>query len=241
MKSSHCFSFKFDVAKLQRDLNHIKASWIEHFNTAYYEGHWSGLTLRGPVDKTHELAASPDTDQFANTALLDNADYFREVLDFFECPKTSVRLLRLGPGSFIKEHTDPDLAFWNNFVRIHVPIQTNDRVDFMLDNEQLHMLPGECWFGEFAKPHSVANRGRSDRTHLVIDMTVNDWIHQLFVKEKILEEGETEPDPIADFSKEQKMEMVRSLLAMKTESATAMACKICAEQGLDIQSLLSDL
>jgi hypothetical protein len=39
---------------------------------------------------------------------------------------------------------------------------------------------GSCWYLRLSDPHRVANRGETDRVHLVIDAAVNDWVASLF-------------------------------------------------------------
>jgi hypothetical protein len=41
------------------------------------------------------------------------------------------------------------------------------------------MAPGECWYLRLSDPHRVANRGETDRIHLVIDCRANDWLRTL--------------------------------------------------------------
>jgi hypothetical protein len=38
------------------------------------------------------------------------------------------------------------------------------------------MAPGEGWYLRLSDPHTVANRGDTDRVHLVIDARMNDWL-----------------------------------------------------------------
>lgn len=54
------------------------------------------------------------------------------MLRAFACPLRLVRLLRLTPGSVIREHQDYDLSFEEGLARFHIPITTNDEVDFIL-------------------------------------------------------------------------------------------------------------
>jgi hypothetical protein len=41
------------------------------------------------------------------------------------------------------------------------------------------MAPGSAWYLRLSDPHRVANRGTSDRVHLVVDLAVNDWLTEL--------------------------------------------------------------
>ena len=102
--------------------------------------------------------------------------YFRQVLDTFQAPLRAVRLMRLTPGSVIKEHTDLDLSFEEGTVRIHVPVVTNTGVEFYLNRSRVVLDAGSAWYLRLSDPHSVVNRGSSDRVHMVIDVEVNRWV-----------------------------------------------------------------
>jgi hypothetical protein len=96
-----------------------------------------------------------------------------------EAPLQAVRLMRLTPGSVIKEHHDNDLSFEQGTVRLHVPVVTNPQVEFYLNRSRIVLEAGSCWYLRLSDPHSVANRGDTDRVHMVIDAEVNDWIRDV--------------------------------------------------------------
>src|SRR5205085_2147315 len=90
------------------------------------------------------------------------------------------RLMRLTAGSMIKEHEDVALSFEDGTVRLHIPVVTNEAVDFRLNGTRTAMQAGSCWYLRLSDRHSVANRGTEDRVHLVVDAVVNDWIARAF-------------------------------------------------------------
>jgi len=174
----------FDPARLAADMAAIAGSgWIAHFVTQNYDGDWSVIPLRGPDGARHPVQmiySDPTCPAYEDTPWLAAAPYLREVLAAFACPLQAVRLMRLSPGSVIKEHRDHDLCFEDGTVRIHIPVVTNGGVDFRLNGVRCAMAAGSAWYLRLSDPHSVANRGTSDRVHLVIDGTVNDWVRGLF-------------------------------------------------------------
>lgn len=221
MKKVHKLSFVFDPKLLLSDFNELLPSWEMHFNTQYYSGNWSGIPLRASDTKNHALSAGDENNtNFEDTPFLEKADYFKKVIQTFKAPKQSVRLLRLTPGSEIKEHRDFGLGFFDGAVRLHVPILTNSKVDFFVDNENIRMSPGECWFANFNEPHSVANRGDTDRIHLVMDIEVNDWLRNLFTEEGIIEANEKEPSA---HTQEEQLQIIASLKEMSTETSLELA------------------
>ena len=175
-----CLPVRFAPAPLVRDLEGLADDeWIAHFVTSNYEGHWTVIPLRGPAGARHPVRmmySDPTARSFEDTPVLGRVPAIRRVLEAFACPLQSVRLMRLAPGSLIKEHGDHDLGFEYGTVRIHVPITTNPAVDFRLNRVPLVMAPGSVWYLRLSDPHSVSNAGHTDRVHLVIDAAANDWL-----------------------------------------------------------------
>lgn len=170
----------FDAARLQADMAGIAgAVWVDHFVKQNYEGDWTVLPLRFTAGATHPIMqaySSPTATEFEDSPLLDRAPSFRAALAWFRCDIQTVRLMRLTPGSVIKEHRDHDLAAEWGAARIHIPVTTNDQVEFMVNRTPVTMAPGSVWYLRLSDPHSVANRGTTDRVHLVIDCVANDWL-----------------------------------------------------------------
>lgn len=180
----------FDPARLAADMDSIAGTgWISHFVTQNYEGDWSVIPLRAQAGARHPVEmiySNPSARAFEDTPLLAAAPYFRAVLASFACPLQAVRLMRLAPGSLIKEHSDHDLRFEDGTARLHIPVVTSDAVDFRLNGVRCVMAAGSCWYLRLSDPHSVANRGMADRVHLVVDATVNGWLTDLFDRAAVL-------------------------------------------------------
>ncbi len=181
MISTLKFPFVFDKKAMKEDLQKFSSEdWIPHFNTAYYEGDWSGIALRAPENAALALYPDPTAQSYENTEMLAKCSYFPEIIDSFECELETVRLLRLGAGAKILEHRDYRLGFEDGVVRIHIPVQTNPHVEFYLGGELLPMREGEAWYLNFNLPHKVSNGGTTERIHLVIDCILNDWLRDIF-------------------------------------------------------------
>ena len=170
----------FDAAALAADLAAlVEDDWIRHIARQNYEGDWSVAPLRAPAGETHRLRMgfpNPGQTAFADTALLDRLPHLRAALRRFECPLRGARLMRLAPGAAILEHCDPDLDAAGGRARLHVPILTNDETIFQLNGRAVAMAPGETWYLRLLDPHAAANRGTSDRIHLVVDVEVDGWM-----------------------------------------------------------------
>ena len=176
------FSFQFDKEKLLHDLSLIMDSkWIPHYNSTGYDGEWDVIPLYAiKGNETNIFALSNDNSEIVETPIMQDCGYFKEVIKSFKFPILSARILRLGIGAEIKPHRDHELGYENNNFRLHIPIITNDKVNFILDGVTLKMLPGECWYTNVNYEHSVSNNGISDRIHLVIDGERNTWSDDLF-------------------------------------------------------------
>lgn len=213
--------FLFDVNKLQLEVQQLlDEKWLLHYQTMHYEGAWSAIPLRSVGGKPDDVIISPlDEAEYADTIFLQKSKYLQEVLHTFKCPLRAVRLLKLDAGAIIKEHRDAELNFERGEVRIHVPVITNGKVEFFLDNEKFHMKEGECWYMNFNLLHSIYNNGDTARIHLVIDAVVNDWTKELFSKPG-LEKKEIEEPGFDDNTKRQIIEQLRGL---NTETSIRLA------------------
>ncbi|MBN3521945.1 aspartyl/asparaginyl beta-hydroxylase domain-containing protein [Algoriphagus lutimaris] len=176
--------FQFDVQKLQQEvkaLNHIE--WIGHFVTSNYEGDWSVIPLTAQEGRTHPIlmaSAIPGDFKFIPTPYLAHCPYIASILEEFKCEKSSIRLMKLAAGSEIKRHQDYDLD--DQEIRVHIPIFTNEKVKFLVNDLAVKMKEGECWYLRLSDPHQVKNQGESDRIHLVMDLKINDWLNRLLIQ-----------------------------------------------------------
>jgi len=170
--------FTFDPLALQADLARLQPDeWIRHFNDQILEGDWSGIALRSVGGTTGKIYSGLDArSDCEDTPLLGRCPYLRQVLESFQCPLQSARLLKLEPRSHIHRHSDPFLGYADGEVRMHIPIQTDPEVRFYLEGERVRMQEGECWYLNLSRNHWVDNFSDVPRIHLVIGCEVNDWL-----------------------------------------------------------------
>lgn len=164
-----------DLGLLLQALARIEAAaWKAHFNTGYYEGEWSGVTLLAPANERVELALG--TGETVERDAWCRDPRWAKALAYLDLDIRSARLLRLGPGSKIHPHRDYDLDGPEADRRLHIPLVSSDEVDFMLQTHRVPMRAGELWFLDLARPHSVDNWGTAARVHLVLDCRPGDWL-----------------------------------------------------------------
>lgn len=218
----------FDVQKLQSEVSRLeKNGWHQHYNKAHYDGQWDILALRSinglqqNVVAVH-AAAHDGGNPYQDTLLLHACPYIRSVLAFFECEKTSVRLMNLQAGATIKEHRDFALNYEEGEVRIHIPVTTHEKVFFWLDNERIPLKEGECWYMNLSLPHRVVNEGPADRIHLVIDCKVNDWLHRFFASQGIVKKEQAATNESVS-TKEEKSKIIQELKRLNTAAALQIA------------------
>ncbi len=192
--------FHFDTARLQQDVAALDAAnWQLHYQKLHYEGDWSGIPLRSVKGEGNSIIISPrNNSEYCDTAFLDYCPYIKTVLENFKCPLKSVRLLKLNAGAVIKEHQDKELCFEQGEVRLHIPVITDEKVEFYLDGERVAPKEGECWYMNFNLPHYINNFSNINRIHLVIDACVNDWVKELFTSDNITVKKEMEDNDQLD-------------------------------------------
>ncbi len=220
--------FKFDTAAMLDEVAILQDKWLMHYNTQDYSGEWKAIPLRSSNGSAENALASFDINTvYADTPLLALCPTIKSVIDSLKCEKTVVRILNLRPGAIVKAHTDAGLAFEQGEVRIHIPLKTNDGVDFYVDDEALHLREGECWYINFELKHSLANNGNTDRIHLVIDCIVNPWLQNVISDN---ESGIIKRISVPDmFSIDQRKRIIDELKRQGTEVAFQLASKMESE------------
>lgn len=222
---SHKLPLYFDPAPLAAELELITdAEWRPHFNSQTYSGAWRVAALRSKGGLLERVEAHPSSsDGFADTPLLSRCPELARVVHSFRCPTTAMRLLSLSPGAVVREHRDHGLCIEDGEARLHIPVRTNREVEFVLDGAALPMAPGECWYINADLPHSVVNRGTTERVHLVIDCLVDDWLLGLLPEAEIRRMTQAQDGGV---DAENWRQVVQALRLQGTEHSTLLADQI---------------
>ncbi len=178
----------FDAERLRAELEILTGdSWRRQ--RAYSEAgasdehpaDWRVLALRSPGgDPARTDAGGPGPLPYRDTPWLERAPYFAEILASLPPGLRAARLMSLGVGASVETHRDTPLGFTKGTVRLHIPVTTNEGAVLVLDGEACRWQPGTFWYGDFSRPHSVANHGEYARVHLVLDHAVSPALFGLF-------------------------------------------------------------
>lgn len=196
---------------MRADLQHcLGRTWQPHFNQRDYDGDWDTISLRSASGEETNVYAHPDAAAYHDTPLLGLCPHIRATLDAIACEKEAVRLMRQAPGGLIKTHRDIGLGYADGSFRLHIPLHTNDGVEFVVAGTRLPMQPGECWYANFSEPHSVRNAGDSPRIHLVIDCLRNDW-SDAWLRDAGFDMESLRPQPMPQAQRLEMMARLREL------------------------------
>ena len=178
-------------------LNYIDNTEFSKVKTKYSKGDdWTAISLRGygptPLDilKPNVLKSKVKVEAVLQDTSLLEEDGFQVINDILaKIPSTfeRVRFMKIKANSSIGKHSDKiDKDFGlkdGNIVRIHVPIRTNDQVNFSLwegrKETENYLEEGHYYYVDVTAPHAVKNNSDVDRIHLVIDTYVNDEVREL--------------------------------------------------------------
>jgi hypothetical protein len=111
---------------------------------------------------------------------LDHLPYIRSILGQI-VPARPLRALlaRLPAGANIPVHVDHGDYFTKSF-RVHVAVETNDKVWMLANGRAYQMKPGEVWSINNLGEHGVVNAHPSlSRTHLIADFLPSEQLADL--------------------------------------------------------------
>ncbi|MGI9202477.1 MAG: tetratricopeptide repeat protein [Woeseiaceae bacterium] len=165
----------FDVGPLQKRIETIPAAkWLESERERLFDVHrdTQALLLVHFEDFKYEKPDYRELYFELQNELHPLVDY---VSSYYKNNGFIVRLLlaKLLVGGKIPQHTDAGYSLLNCH-RVHLPIITNDKVDFLVGGETKNMQVGELWEINNGSVHAVENRGDEDRIHLIIDWMPNE-------------------------------------------------------------------
>jgi hypothetical protein len=76
---------------------------------------------------------------------------------------------RLQPGAGVGLHND-DGEFLDCIHRVHVPITTNEKSIYVVDNEEFHWKVGTMYEFDNMRIHGAHNHGGTGRVHLIVNL-----------------------------------------------------------------------
>jgi Aspartyl/Asparaginyl beta-hydroxylase len=138
------------IKKLANDLYKDKTS--VHDNGSYENLQWYQVHLNSEFNFVKKLFKALQID-------------FAELCVFYY----------LEPEAKLHPHRDLTGASLNNRIRFHIPIITNPKLEFYVDNERVVMNEGDLWCLDTSYLHSVYNGGENCRVHLIVECNINDF------------------------------------------------------------------
>ena len=165
---------RFDPAILMDEVDALgEGAWRPH--PEGHPGNWAVPLVAVSGDPTNDSVKGV----MRPTIHLERSPYLRQVLAALESPIGRTRLMRIDGNSEATEHVDVNY-YWQERVRIHVPIITDPAVTFSCGAKAMHMPPGECWIFDTWRRHNVTNPNPTRRIHLVADTvgspSLREWI-----------------------------------------------------------------
>ena len=164
------------------DPNRIKEEISQFSKTDYYDIYNPSVKMESLWSKHFiEPIRNPDDSfKFSPNTALKKCPYLLSIHDTFQCDKETFRVHTLDGGAHIRPHRDSGYSLAHGKVRLHIPVETNDKVQILLNDELVQMQAGECWYCNFHITHEVHNYSDRPRIHLIIDCMVNDWLKAIF-------------------------------------------------------------
>jgi hypothetical protein len=155
-----------DFSIINQTLEEIKNyDWQPVWADKRYAGeHWMTCPLIEEYQKT------PNYNLFILASIVEKE---------MKCRVKNLMFYAMLPGGDIPPHRDMVGNVGFGGLRLHVPIITNDKVNFIVDSKKVNMGVGELWALDTSYMHSVTNFGPTNRIHLVMDVIVNEWVENL--------------------------------------------------------------
>ncbi len=167
--------FNFDTEVIKKELSQFsKEDYSDIYNSSVALKTLWLIHFIEPINDADGLPV------FLPNEALKKCPYLLSVFETFRCPVETFRVHVLNPGASIQPHRDNGYSVEQGMVRLHIPVQTNENVHLIIDQQPVIMKAGECWYCNFHKVHEVHNNSNEPRVHLILDCKVNQWLKNIF-------------------------------------------------------------
>ena len=172
----------YDEALLKDDLSKLKDFRPTKQVGGKHDGGWMGIALHSSAGVTdfHSARRHTPYDAYLPTPALSVVPYIKSILDGIPGLLMSVRVTELVPGAEIYQHTDDYRALHAGCVRLHIPIVRHSDISFIIDDVAQNWMPGQLWYGDFRKRHTIVNRSLVSKISIVIDVATSVELLELF-------------------------------------------------------------
>lgn len=183
-KIFRCPPFKLSQGYLDLttiDVGPIKKAIDELGESAWYENRFRqhNFKVHHQTNTLFLIWSRPGTIQNPLYSHFENVlkpimDFIKKFYGYSTHVWTNIIFAKLGPGDEVFSHIDVSKQLRNGH-RIHLPIETNDDVHFMIDGKLIHFREGQLFEFDNTRMHSVKNNGSTPRIHLIIDYFLQDF------------------------------------------------------------------
>lgn len=158
------------------------ANFTELYASDLSKKNMKALSLISFNGNSYNFRSLPGCNDFLPTWALSTAPAIENLLKKLPGKLFAVRLLELSGRSSLEKHLDYGVGLSYGIIRIHLPIISNEKVIFKIEDESLHLDEGSLWFTDISRYHSVINSSKKTRLHLVIDLCLNQNYERIFPK-----------------------------------------------------------
>lgn len=182
----------YDIVQLEAELRLVEDKYLPRIPSF---DNWVAIPLRNATgtetQEGLELSHSVPNQKMLpciNTPLLEQLPYIASILEDiaqrFEAEVGLVRISKVRCQRKIAPHKDGQIFDIDKgtIYRLHIPIITGENVIFDIENKRYHLEPGNLYFTNVSKTHSVVNNGSFDRVHIIIDVQANSLLHKYIME-----------------------------------------------------------
>jgi hypothetical protein len=159
-----------DHAKLERDIDVVKTLRFHSTYSEFICGVWESCALWNRSGSSDHTSIFHYEGLARKTAHGEKLVYIAELVEeLFHAERLKfVRLVKLKHNSVIIPHKD-FIETGRDFLRVHIPLQTDEHCFNSEENTVYQMRLGEVWNLNASVIHSAASFSSEDRLHLILD------------------------------------------------------------------------
>lgn len=189
MNTKKLGELRIDMVDLQEDLKQIANFYFSSTYSEFICGVWESCALWNKSGLPNNTVVFAYEGQPTKTLYAEQLPYISNLIQntfYFDHLKL-IRLVRLKNNSVIIPHKD-FLETEEEFLRFHIPLQTDESCFNSEEDTVYHMKLGEIWHLNASLVHSAASFSPQERLHLILDFEKRVNLQQI-IKIEFNDEG----------------------------------------------------
>ena len=166
--------------RIEREIQHLIARQTKYKSDLIAQGRATIIPLISPGGLKSGKGPFSNGLDYLPTPFLKRCPNLKDFIDSLPGSKFSCRISTIHQETEMFPHRDHFRNLDFGVVRLHIPIETNDQIFFLVGRKKYNLKPNFIYYVDISDTHHVLNQSAFRRVHIILDIEVTPELLKLF-------------------------------------------------------------